>query len=234
MWHATLTKAIAWMSGFMLADGPTCQKEVFGHLQVQGSQLAHAHYLDLQTEIDAVNCRVWNSNVAHLDPVPPKPPTPPVARAKSIAAASSHVDIAIAPVAVPPPPPAARTKRPIVVPPPQASKAKRPMPPAGPPTAKAYQEAEERNEVEGEAVLPSWATFEPNVTVWWEFMDKLHPPVDREARQALFNLAQDDYHAANGIIAVMLKKVADGHWMNNPSGFIHSSVLNARFGPPQH
>ncbi len=54
MWHATLTKAIAWMSGYMLADGPTCQKEVFGHLQVQGSQLAHANYVELQTEIDAV------------------------------------------------------------------------------------------------------------------------------------------------------------------------------------
>ena len=59
-------------------------------------------------------------------------------------------------------------------------------------------------------------------------MDSLNPPVDREARESLFCLAQVNYEGANAIIAKMIKKVAEQKWMINPSGFIHSSVLNER------
>ena len=55
--------------------------------------------------------------------------------------------------------------------------------------------------------------------------------MDEAARQSLFALAQcgdDGYYHANTLISKLIKKRADRRGFDNSSGFIHSSVLNAR------
>ena len=77
--------------------------------------------------------------------------------------------------------------------------------------------------------LPDWATFDRDVEKWWELLD--YYDVDEPGRASLFALAQHSdkgYEAANDLIGKLVKKWADNVAVRNPSGFIHSSVLNAR------
>ena len=41
-------------------------------------------------------------------------------------------------------------------------------------------------------------------------------------------LGNAEYRNANGIVAKLLKKYADGEAIKNPSGFVHACVINAR------
>ena len=55
--------------------------------------------------------------------------------------------------------------------------------------------------------------------------------VDGAGRHSLWLLAQLPYYGeaeANHIIAKLVKKHSDGVYVSNPSGFVHSSCLNAR------
>ena len=79
------------------------------------------------------------------------------------------------------------------------------------------------------AVLEKWETFEPDPTVWSQFLSSVG--VDTIAKQELFLLAQhsgEGHEQANSIIAKLLKKQADSESISNPSGFIHRCVCNAR------
>jgi len=73
---------------------------------------------------------------------------------------------------------------------------------------------------------PMWATFNKDATEWRSYLEKIG--VDEAAQQYLFLLAQDDYWEANSIISKLIKKVVDGRTLNNPSGFVFSSVQNVR------
>jgi hypothetical protein len=73
---------------------------------------------------------------------------------------------------------------------------------------------------------PMWVTFNKDATEWRSYLEKIG--VDEAAQQYLFLLAQDDYWEANSIISKLIKKVVDGRTLNNPSGFVFSSVQNVR------
>ena len=57
--------------------------------------------------------------------------------------------------------------------------------------------------------------------------------VDEDAAHNLLLLSQSSVEGAmkaNGIVATLVKKRCDGETVRNPSGFVHSSVMNSRFG----
>ena len=78
--------------------------------------------------------------------------------------------------------------------------------------------------------LPPWATFDRDVTVWWNLLEFWR--VDTKARESLFALAQHSekgYEAANELIGKLLKKKNDGAtFTSSASAFVFSCVLNAR------
>ena len=127
--------------------------------------------------------------------------------------------------------------RPPSVPPPSVSVVPPPPPPAprrngrSMPSSHSADMADEVKSPadEPEHARPEWATFDNDVKVWWELLDFFE--VDEPARQSLFALAQygeEGYYHANTLVSKMIKKRGDGRGFDNSSGFIHSSVLNAR------
>jgi len=67
------------------------------------------------------------------------------------------------------------------------------------------------------------------VRVWWELFDDHN--VDIRARQSLFALAQYNeagYKAANSLVSKLIKKFADGEYLENASAFIHSGCKHSR------
>ena len=79
------------------------------------------------------------------------------------------------------------------------------------------------------AEIPGWATFEPNVEVWYAFLNQLG--CDEFAIQDLFALAQvskSGRELANAVIHKLLKKLQDNEELRKPSAFVHVCVKNAR------
>ena len=77
--------------------------------------------------------------------------------------------------------------------------------------------------------VPEWFTWDRDIRVWRGILTELD--IDDKAQQALMALAQQGrqgYWAANELIGKILKKVNDNVPTKNPSGFLFSSVLNAR------
>ena len=80
----------------------------------------------------------------------------------------------------------------------------------------------------------TWATIEFDLEVWKDTLVEFG--VDDGAMKSLFLLAQlttvEDPRvgavAANAVINKLLKKQADGDWLDKPSAFVHSACRNAR------
>jgi hypothetical protein len=138
----------------------------------------------------------------HLSDMCPPPPPPPRNPASSSAPAS--ISTPIAPTgprqpATPPPPP-----------------------------VHAHDDTS-RTHDDRVAQKPAWATFEPNVEVWWALFDEHN--VDDKARQSLFALAQlspEGYQSANSLVSKLIKKVSDGDILGNASAFVHAGCKHAR------
>ena len=113
-----------------------------------------------------------------------------------------------------------------------ASSAAPPPPPppawmqADPPRAAKGEVAEA---VDDDDALPSWATFESRVDVWYDVLKRMK--VDENAIQSTFLLAQhskEGFMGANQVISKLLKKEADGDPPRNASAFVHTIVEKHR------
>ena len=92
-----------------------------------------------------------------------------------------------------------------------------------------YRTHDQSDEPSQQNELPEWATFGQNPATWFRFLET--HGVDEVARQTLFLLAQHSetgFQKANEVIGKILKKMADGVHLNNPSGFVHRCCQNAR------
>jgi hypothetical protein len=77
--------------------------------------------------------------------------------------------------------------------------------------------------------MPDWASFNPDPTLWWQFLNEME--IDDVARQSLCLLAQLSVRGqqeANTIIFKLVHKNAQHMAMHHPSGFVHACCLNAR------
>ena len=77
---------------------------------------------------------------------------------------------------------------------------------------------------------PPWASARAGIEVWHQ---SLHHDFgcDEASIKDLFLLAQlsnSGYQAAINIVSKLYKKISDHQSINNPSGFLHSCVNNAR------
>ena len=77
--------------------------------------------------------------------------------------------------------------------------------------------------------MPGWASKKQDVQVWWNLPNCMG--VDECAKMALFNLAQhneDGYQAAYTLVDTLIEKMNCCVALRSPSGFVFSTVLNAR------
>ena len=90
----------------------------------------------------------------------------------------------------------------------------------------AYRDAGGDTEIDDAQELQAWMSFEKDPKVWSEYLTQ--SGVDLAAQRMLFCLAQVNYDMANELIHAFLQSQSDGKEIKNPSGYIHSGVMNAR------
>jgi hypothetical protein len=189
--------------------GPQSVHELFGYIESQDTRASHQKFTALMNHLTN-RTRVWHPidgevEDSSTEPLPKRSRATPLPR----------VIVPVQPC-VPPPPEmiasvrATRATHAVVVPPPPPPVAPTPSPPVP-------------------SITPSWVSANQDVRVWYSMLKEAG--VDTNALQKLFILAQTSergYQQALNLVDQVLLKQGRGEILRNPSGFIHSGVINAQ------